>query len=317
MIESFIMAHPLLFYGIATILSLIILAKSADMLVYGISSYAKKLGISDYLIGFLVVSVGTALPELVASINGAFMNQAPIIFGTIIGSNLFKIPLLGVVILIAGKVKINVNNIGTAPIMTFILGILPVLLVIDGNLSRIDGIILAAAYLIYIANLWQKEGELGKIKESVPLKEIIRESFIFLGALVALLLSAKYLVFSSTEISNIIHIPTFIIGLIVIGVGASAPELMVQVRSILEHHKGIAIGNVLGSIVANSTLVLGIVALIHPVTIVFKDIFFTSLMMGIGTLYILIAMFRGPLTKRHALIMIIGYIIAIVIETII
>jgi cation:H+ antiporter len=287
------------------------------MLVYGISNYAKKLGISDYLIGFLVVSIGTALPEFVASINGAFLNQGEIVFGTIIGSNLFKIPLLGLVILIAGKLKINVNDIGTAPIMTFLLGILPILFVIDGNLSRIDGLILLAAYGIYVVNLWKKEGELGKIKESVKLKEILKESFIFLGALVALLLSARYLVHSSTEISNILNISPFIIGLIVIGVGASAPEVMVQVRSILKHHKGIAIGNVLGSIITNSTLVLGIVAVVKPVNITFSNILFTSIVMGVGTLYVLISIFRGTLTRKHAFIIIGGYIAALIIETLI
>jgi len=317
MIENFIAQNPLIFHLIITLLSLFILAKSADMLVYGISNYAKKLGISDYLIGFLVVSLGTALPELVASINGAFMKQGEIVFGTVIGSNLFKIPLLGIVIFVAHKIKVNVNDIGTAPIMTFLLGILPILLVIDGQLSRFDGLILLLAYFVYIINLWKREGEIGKIKESIKLKEIAKESFIFLGALVALLLSARYLVSSSTEISRILNIPMFIVGLLIIGIGASSPELMVQIRSVLKHHRGIAIGNVLGSIITNSTLVLGIVALLHPVTIVFSNIMFTSIIMSLGILYTLISIFKGMVTKRHAIILISLYIISVVIETII
>jgi len=317
MLENFVAQNPFLFYAFVAAASLFILAKAADMLVYGISNYARKLGISDYLIGFLVVSIGTSLPELVASVNGALMRQGEIVFGTIIGSNLFKIPLLGIIIFIAGRIRTDVNSIGTSPVMTFLLGILPILLVIDGKLSRLDGAILLAAFLVYIINLWKAEGELGKIKKGVTLKYISKESFIFLGALVALLLSARYLVFSSSEISKILNVHPFIIGLVILGIGASAPELMVQVRSVFKHHKDIAIGNVMGSIITNSTLVLGIVALVRPVTIQFRDITFTSIVMGIGILYILISIMRAPLSRKQGILLISLYIISIVVETII
>src|SRR3989339_2122627 len=97
LISHLIGLHPLLFHSIIAIASLTIITKSSDMVVYSISNYAKKLGISDYLIGFLVVSIGTALPELVASVTGTLSNQGLIVFGTVFGSSLFKIPLLGLV----------------------------------------------------------------------------------------------------------------------------------------------------------------------------------------------------------------------------
>jgi cation:H+ antiporter len=314
MLTNFVANYPVLFHAIIITISLVILTKSADMLIYGISSYAKKLGISDYLIGFLVVAVGTALPELVASVNGAIMNQGEIVFGTIIGSNLFKIPLLALVIFVAGKIKIDYKNIGISPVMTVLLTIIPILLVTDNNLSRIDGLILIGAYIFYVISLWRKEGEFGKIKQSVQLRDILKESFIFLGALVALLLSARYLVYSSTEISSILGIHPFIIGLIIIGIGASTPELMVQIRSIQKQHRGIAIGNVLGSIITNSTFVLGIVAVIKPVAIEFNSILFTSIMMGLGTIYVLYSIRKGVLTLKHGVIITVGYIASLVIE---
>ena len=100
MIEQLINSYPLIFHSIIALASLIILAKSADMVVYGISNYAKKLGISDYLIGFLVVSIGTAIPELTASITGTLIGQGAIVYGTVLGSNLFGLPLLGLILLI-------------------------------------------------------------------------------------------------------------------------------------------------------------------------------------------------------------------------
>src|SRR3989338_8202812 len=171
-IADFINANPLIFYGIISLASLAIVAKSSDLLVYSISNYAKKLGISDYLIGFLVVSIGTALPELVASVNAALVQQGAIVFGTILGSNIFEILLLGIVVLIGRKIVINKTAIGTAPITTLFLGVLPLFFVIDGKLSMMDGAILLIAFLVYIARLWYGEGKLGKMKKNVKLQHI-------------------------------------------------------------------------------------------------------------------------------------------------
>ena len=181
LISNFINIHPLLFHSIIVLVSLAIVCKSADLLVYGISDYAKKLGVSDYLVGFLIVSIGTALPELVAAITGATLKQGPIVFGTILGSNIFKIPLLGIIILIGRKLK-TTTSIGSAPITTFFMAILPLILIIDGVLSRADGIILLTAFFIYIIHLWRGEGQLGKIKKTVAIKTIYKDAFIFLIA---------------------------------------------------------------------------------------------------------------------------------------
>lgn len=305
---------PLVFHSIVALASLIIVAKSADMVVYSISNYAKKLGVSDYLIGFLVISIGTAIPELTASITGTLISQGPIVYGTVLGSNLFKIPLLGLILLIVKKIKIKQNIGMNAPIVTLFIIIFPILLSIDGILSRIDGAFLLIAFLIYIARLWRGEGELGKIKEKVELKNVWKDALIFSLALAALLLSARFLVFSSVSISETVNISPYIIGLIVIGIGASTPETTVQIRSIIKHHKDIAFGNVLGSLVANSALVLGIAAIIKPIYINPLIILITSIFMFIGTLYILIIMGKEKVNWKHGLILISFYILFLLAE---
>lgn len=314
LVNQLISLHPLLFHSIITLASLIILAKSADMIVYSISDYAKKLGISDYLIGFLVVSIGTAIPELVAALTGILVNQGAIVFGTVFGSNLFKIPLLGILFLIAKNIKIEQNVGMNAPIVTLFITVFPVLLIIDGVLSKTDGTILILAFLIYIARLWHGEGQLGKMKKNIKLKNIWKDALIFSLALAALLLSTRFLVFSSIQISEILNVSPYIIGLIIIGIGASAPELTIQIRSMLKHHQDIAFSNVLGSLVANSALVLGIVALMRPVYIKFSTIFITSIFMGIGTLYTLIIMEKERVSWKHGWILIIFYIMFLLAE---
>lgn len=314
MINPLINLDPLIFHSIIALASLIILAKSADMIVYGISNYAKKLGVSDYLIGFLVISIGTAIPELTASITGTLIGQGAIVFGTVLGANLFEILLLGVILLIAKKIKIKQNVGMNAPIVTLFIVILPLLLIIDGVLSKIDGAILIVAFLIYIARLWRSEGQLGKMKQSIELKKIWKDALIFFLALAALLLSARFLVFSSISISEILNISPYIIGLIVIGIGASTPELTVQLRAILKHHEDIAFGNVLGSLVANSTFVLGIVALIKPVLIDPSIILITSIFLITGVLYILVTMGKEEVNWKHGLVLIIFYMLFLLAE---
>ncbi len=308
--------NPLLFNSVVAIISLAILAKAADLLVYSISSYAKQLGISEYLIGFIVLAISTALPELIASITAAFLGAGEMIFGTVLGSNLFKIPLLGIVLLFGIRLVPSKKNIGNAPILTLILSIIPVLLVIDGKLSRFDGITLIISFILYLGGLWQSEKTFGKMKENVKFKSIYKNILIFTGALTALLLSARFLVTSSLHISSLLDISPFIIGLVVIGIGGSMPELTVQIRSILQHHKDLIFGNILGSIVANSSFVLGLTALIKPFHISFSSIILTSIFLVAGLFYTLLVINHGELNWKHGLIMVVFYIIFIALQLI-
>jgi cation:H+ antiporter len=311
---SQLIQNPLIFHSLIALASLVIVAKSADLIVYGITNYARKLGVSDYLIGFLVVSIGTAIPELVAAVTGASIGQGAITFGTVFGSNLFKIPLLGLILLIIKKIKIKQKIGMNAPIVTLFVTVLPLLLIIDGTLSRIDGAILLIAFLIYIARLWHGEGELGKMEKNIEIKRIWKDALIFTLALTALLLSARFLVFSSINISEILNISPYIIGLIIIGIGASAPELTIQIRSMLKHHQDIAFGNVLGSLVANSAFVLGIASIIKPIYIQPQILLITSIFMVTGIIYMLIIMGKEEVNWKHGLILISFYILFLLAE---
>jgi cation:H+ antiporter len=306
--------NALIFHIIIVLASLIVVVKSADLLVYGISNYARKLGISDYLIGFLVVSIGTALPEFVAAITGALANQGAIVVGTVLGSNLFKIPIIGAILLVARKTKMNERGLGNAPVMTLLLTVLPLLLLLDGSISRVDGGILLFAFFMYIGRLWSEEGKLGKIKRNVKLKHITKDSIIFIGSLVALLLAARWLVSSSIILSYILNISPYVVGLLVIGIGASMPELTVQLKSMIKHHQDIAFGNVLGSIVANSTLVLGLVGLIKPFFISVTTVVVTIVFIVVGTLFILLIMQKKEAVLEDGLILLLIYVLFLMFE---
>lgn len=307
-------AHPLIFFGVVALLSLIILLKSSELVLFGISDYARRFGISEYVIGILVISAGTALSELMAAITGTLRGEGGIAFGTVLGSSLFKLPGLGIVLLAAGTVILNLK--GTRDKTAFLplaMILLPALLIANGYLSRIDGSILLLSYLAYTSIIWSKGGKFGKLRPA-PLRLVWRDMVIFPVALAAVLMSARWLVFSSIQISYLLSIPAYITGLLVIGIGSSMPELSVQFRAVREKKPGLAFGNVLGSFVANSTLVLGIAALIRPMRMPFFEVLSAFIFLLAGAIGFIILLMGKRLGRLHGLAFILFYALFLLVQ---
>ena len=307
--QQFAQANPIIFYSIACVLSLVIVLKASDLAIFGISNYARKLGISNYLIGFLVVAVGTSLPELVAAVTGALTRQTDLVFGTIIGSNISDLTLvLGIMVIAGGTIKIEHPIVGKTFFRTLLLVALPLLLVLDGVISRPDGVILVCGFIAYVASLWIKEGKLGKMKK-VKLKHLWRDGLIFAGAIVALLIGARLLIYSASQIAAIAGISPYVIGLTLIALGTSLPEVLVEVKSILKGISALAFGDLIGSIIANSTLVLGIVAIINPIIInpiiinPWSVVFASAFMLG-TVLLGLYFMTKKVITWKHGVLLV-------------
>ena len=312
---QFAQTYPVIFYSIACVLSLVIVLKSSDLAIHGISNYAKKVGISEYLIGFLVVAVGTSLPELVAAVTGAFAQQTGLVLGTVIGSNISDLTLvLGILAIAGGRISIEHPIVGKTFFRTLVLVALPLILVSDGALTRPDGFILLAGFFAYVASLWLKEGQLGKMKKNVKLQHVWRDGFIFAGAVVALLVGARLLIYSSSQIAAIAGISPYVIGLTLIALGTSLPEVMVEVKSIIKGISSLAFGDLVGSIVANSTLVLGIVALINPIKIDPWTVALASAFM-IGTVLLgLYFMTKKTITWKHGVLLVGIYAVFFVVQ---
>ena len=251
---------------ITAVLSMVVIMKSASYAITAIIDYAKRTGISEYLIGFLVVSIGTTLPDLSAGVFASLSGQGALVLGDVIGSNILDVTIvLGIAALIAKKVKVHGRIVNNAMITTLVMVVLPLVLGIDGVISRIDGMLLLTAFCVYVFRLFKKEGEIGHIKENVKWKNIWKDMFIFVGSLLALLLSARWLVISTLRLSALFKIPVFVMGLVFVAIGNTTPELMVQIKSVLSGHTSIGFGNILGAVVANSSLVIGISSLINPI----------------------------------------------------
>lgn len=305
-----------IFHSFVLILSLFILFKSADLIVLGITGYAKKLGLSNYLIGLVIVAMAASLPEIISSIMGLAMNETGVFFGTILGTNMVHLALLtGLLLLYGKKMKLEIELLQDKKL--FLLGILLlpfVLIFIDGELSRIDGIILVCTFLVYLGILWKKEGTLGKMKKNVALKNIWTDAVVFLGALIALLMAGRWLVFSGIQLAVYYGIPPYLLALTVIAVGAALPDFAVCINSLKKGVQEIGVGETLGSAIIELLMFFGIMAIINPIKADINQIIIPSVFLMTSIAY-LIWLMRGKIgTWKNGIVLIALYLTFATIE---
>lgn len=270
-------------------LSIFVMMKAASYAIEAIGHYAKEAGISDYLIGFLVVSLGTSLPDLSTAFIASMAKQGQLVLGDLIGSSIMDVTvILGITAIIGRKIAVQGAVLRKTVLLVLGMVLLPILLALNGTLSRLDGFILIGAFLTYVVILIRKEGELGTIKKQIAFKDVWQDMVVFLGCLAALLLSARWLVVSSLQIAAELHIPIFVVGLLVIAFGTAVPELAVELKSVGQKKSGIAFGDILGSVVMNVTLILGFAATINPIT-------FSVSKVLVPAMFLLTAAFFGTL----------------------
>lgn len=253
---------------------LLMLFVGAEGLIRGSSSLALRLGITPLVVGLTVVAFGTSSPELVVSLKAALEGNGDISLGNVIGSNIANIALiLGVAALIR---PLNVQAVvikREIPIMIFISLIL-VLFMINHEIDRIEGIIFFAGIIIYtVVSVYLAKREKSKEVEAEyiegvakkPLKIGLAIPFIILG-LALLVYGANLFLEASIEIAKRFGMSQAVIGLTIVAIGTSLPELVTSAVASIKNESDIAIGNVVGSNVFNILLILGVTAMIIPVS---------------------------------------------------
>jgi len=261
-----------LFYAIAAIIfGLIFLVWGADRFVEGASGIAANMGISPLLIGLTIVGFGTSAPEILVSLVSAWQGSPGIAVGNAIGSNITNIALvLGITAIIA-PISIHSDILRREyPVMILIM-VIGLFVIIDGFLGVIDGIILIGcliALLFWIVKVGTKkyrDEPLQQEFEHQKYKLSRAKSFLWLFVgLLLLVASSKALVWGSVYIAQQLGMSDLLIGLTIIAIGTSLPELATSVTSALKNEHEIAVGNVIGSNMFNILAVLGIPGLIAP-----------------------------------------------------
>jgi len=264
------------------ILSCTVLFLSGSWLVKSLSKIAYFLRINEFLLGFVIMAFSTSIPELFVGITAALANNSELAFGTVFGSNIADLTIvIGIAVILAKGIKIESKKTRKDTFyMVFVAGLPIVLMLVGGSLSRLDGVILIGVFLFYMYHIIRERKEFRKeIVERVKHWDVVLNGIIFVLSLVLLFLSANFVVDYATKISIEFLLPPILIGLFLIGLGTSLPELMFNIQAVMEKHPEMALGDTIGSVVINSTLVLGVVAFINPITTNFLFFFSSAFFM--------------------------------------
>lgn len=260
------------------IAGLLLILLGANYLVEGSSSIAKKSGISEFVIGLTIVGIGTSTPEMVVSFMSAIKGNADISIGNIVGSNIFNTMLiLGVTALISPLVITKTNlrrdipmNI-IATMLLILLGLNQTIFGIGSNtLSRIDGLILLSLFTYYLYTSFKNDSSEEEVEEEggeIKLYSGLISAIMIVGGLAGLIFGGRLFVDSATEIAKILGVSDAFIAITVMAGGTSLPELATCVVAAAKKRGQLALGNILGSNVANILLILGGSSLINPLTL--------------------------------------------------
>ncbi len=253
----------------------ILLVLGGDWLLKSAVSISRRLGLSKMVVGLTVVSFATSAPELIVSINAALDGSSGIALGNVIGSNIANIGLvLGVTLLII-SIKVTKKFLRTDwAFMVFSSLLLILCIYFDHFLSRGEGILFVILLSLYIYYLLRSQKNKKKNPEPEDEPEDTSDIlsgwktflFLVLGG-IALWLGAEWLVNGAKSIARNMNVPESVIGLTVVAVGTSVPELAASVIAALKKEKSISLGNLIGSNIFNILSVLGITAIIQPITV--------------------------------------------------
>ncbi len=288
-----------------------ILVKSAQISIKSLERIAIFWGLSEFSVGFILMAVATSIPELFVGISSALSKVSVLSLGNIIGANIIDLTLVGgTVAFLAGGIKFEGKIERSETIYLVIIGILPLLMLLDKNLSRFEGFILILIYLIYISNLFSKRKSFRKVLDDHGWQGIFKDFLFLIIGLLGLILASKFIVSYGVNIASAFSIPLVLIGLLAVSLGTTLPELSFEYQATKSGHQGMAMGDLFGSVITNSALILGLVALISPIKI--KE--FNLFMVNAGFLALILIIFsifasrKGGLTKIEGLGLLLLYI---------
>lgn len=239
----------------------------SDILVDGASSIARKIGISEFVIGIIIVGFGTSCPELVVSVTGAIDGNSAVSLGNVTGSNIFNIlMILGLTAIFSPIAITKDNKTKDIPILLCIT-IFFCLIALKGTINRLDAVLFLAIFAIYLLyNFKAGKAEAAAIEEEVVEKNYgtFLSILMIVGGLAGLIFGGKLFVNNAVTLAHALGASDKFIAVTILAVGTSLPELMTCVVAAAKKKGQLALGNIVGSNVFNILLILGISGLIHP-----------------------------------------------------
>jgi cation:H+ antiporter len=269
--------------------SIVMMSKASHIVIKNAVKIAKITKLGELVIGFILLSVATSLPEMAVSFSAIMSGNAAISIGNILGSNITNLGFVIAIPAIIAPIKIKRGTFEKLPTILFLSSIIPLFFLTMEETGVYVGVMLISTFAFFMVYSVKKKISLKLIqKEPVDILKKLMLPFEFYKSLLFLIIgvmvviiSSTYVVDSASNISSVVGVAESVVGATIIAIGTSLPELSVSLSAIRSNHSAMAIGNIIGSCLTNMTLILGVVLFMSPFTINIS-IFSTLLLFVIG-----------------------------------
>lgn len=255
--------------------SMAALVWAGGRLVRSLTWMARYLKLPEYTVAFILMAGATSFPELFLGVSAAFQGFPEISLGNLVGASVLDATfILGLTALIR-PIRFMEERMPRQVLILAVLAVTPAILLADGVLSRFDGVVLAGLFFVYLWFLIRAARDGGARLDALPATPETFKSFLgqfvgFLIAVIVMLISVQFVLATAKTLADVFLIPPFLVGLMLLSIGTTLPELIFGVRSAMAGHAGLGAGNAVGSAMFNLLFILGLVSFIHPVATVFS-----------------------------------------------
>ena len=291
---------------ILLIVGFILLIKGSDFFVDGSSNIASILKIPTLIVGLTIVAFGTSAPEAAVSITSSLSGNNALAVSNVIGSNLFNMMLIIGLCALLRELKIGRDVLNKdLPFLVVITAILFGFIIIEWSISRVEGIILFlliigyVSYLVYSA----KKTKEAQIVEK-PKMGLLRSIIYIIGGMAGIIIGADFVVDSASYIAMAFGMSETLVGLTIVAIGTSLPELVTSLTALKKEENQLIIGNVIGSNIFNILFVLGASSIISPITINPNMLIDVALMLGVTILFFIFGKTQDKYDKKEGFILV-------------
>ena len=297
--------------------ALFMVIKGATLATGYASRLAESFHLSKYTVGFLIIAVISILPETFISINAALEGVPSFGLGMLFGSNIADLTLIfALLVFLAGRsLKVESKILKNQVVYPFIL-VLPLILGLNGHFSRLEGValILAGGIFYYLALRKGADNSVSLNSDSHKIKN----SLLLLFSMAIMLIGGHFVVTSATSLANSLGVSSVLVGMLIVGLGTTMPEFFFSLKSVKERNDSLAIGDILGTVLADATIVVGILALVEPFFFSVKIIYVTGLFMVTASFVLFYFMRSGRMiTKKEAFLMFVFWLLFVLVEFVI
>lgn len=313
----------MIIYIALLLLGILLLYGGGELLLKGAVAVAKKAGVSELFTGLVIVGFGTSFPELMVSVGAAMQGASDIAAGNVVGSNIGNtLLILGICATVVPLVvtELSLRRDATAVLLATIL---LMILSVDGFLGIIDAIVLLVLLAVYLTIAYKSElrqfsnSDLTytAIKPKIEFSSFVKPFLFTVFGLVLLIMGARSLLNGALGISEALQISEAVVGLTVVAVGTSLPELTISLLAVIRGNTDVAVGNILGSNLFNLLGILGIAVLFEPISVNQRILEFDQwILLGTAIILFIFMMTGRKLTRGEGVVLLLGYLSYVIVS---